>query len=308
MGQTHRRRRAVTPAVLPSTGRGAPSRARRRRPRRDSGRGPPGRRRTTSRPSARSGDGPRQPGTPCSPATPRRGDWAGGRGARGTPGRGGRRDGAPPRGRRSTRPGHRPQDRSRRGTPRVRGVGRDGDQAAGVLAGLGVGSMQEKGPGGPADQHTVSTAHRRLAVGDLLRHPDHLTPQQVLVPHRGGAHALRLQFERATGARLARKRGVDGEVHARIEEEGMDAGLRDPVRIAGHVRRSEASGDPAQVLPVDAIGREGPTDDGDDRHAAVAQPTVHVLSGAAHRGRPYRARAERPPGRLRADGPQSGGG
>ena len=107
---------------------------------------PRGRRRTTSRPSARSGDGLRLPGTPCSPTTRRRGDWAGGTGARGTPGRGGRRGGAPPRGRRSTRPGHRPLDRSRPGTPRVRGVGRDGDQAAGSAPGSESGRCRRKVP------------------------------------------------------------------------------------------------------------------------------------------------------------------
>ena len=74
----------------------------------------------------------------------------------------------------------------------------------------------------------------------------------------------------------------------------MDTGLRDPVRIAGHVRRGEASGDPAQVLPVDAVGREGPADDGDDRHPSVAQPTVHVLSGAAHRGQTISGRRRAP--------------
>ena len=102
--------------------------------------------------------------------------------------------------------------------------------------------MQEKGPGGPADQHAVGVAHRRLAVGDLLRHADHLAPQDVLVALQGGPHALGLHLERAPGARLARERGVDGEVHARIEQEGVDAGLGDAVRVAGHVRRGEGPG------------------------------------------------------------------
>ena len=32
--------------------------------------------------------------------------------------------------------------------------------------------------------------------------------------------------------------GVDGEVHAGIEQEGVDAGLGDPVRVAGQVGRA----------------------------------------------------------------------
>ena len=63
----------------------------------------------------------------------------------------------------------------------------------------------------------------------------------------------------------------------------MDAGLGDPVGVAGEVGRREGPGDPAQVLAVDAVGREGATDEVDDRHAPVAQPAVHVLAGAAHR-------------------------
>ena len=54
--------------------------------------------------------------------------------------------------------------------------------------------------------------------------------------------------------------GVDGEVHARIEQEGVDAGLGDPVGVAGQVGRREGAGDPAQVLAVDAVGGEGAAD------------------------------------------------
>ena len=60
----------------------------------------------------------------------------------------------------------------------------------------------------------------------------------------------------------------------------MDPGLRDPVGIAGELLGSEGPGHPPEVLPVHAVGGEGAADQGDDRHAAVTQPAVHVL--AAH--------------------------
>ena len=62
---------------------------------------------------------------------------------------------------------------------------------------------------------------------------------------------------------------------------GVDAGLGDPVGVAGHVGGREGPDDPAEVLAVDAVGREGAADHVDDRHASVAQPAVHVLAGAA---------------------------
>ena len=57
----------------------------------------------------------------------------------------------------------------------------------------------------------------------------------------------------------------------------MDARLGDAVRIAGQFGRGERAPGPAQVLPVHSVGGEGAADQPDDRHAAVAQPAVHVL-------------------------------
>ena len=85
---------------------------------------------------------------------------------------------------------------------------------------------------------TVGVAHRRLAVGDLLGHAHDLAPQREGVALHGGAHALGLHLERAPGAGPAGQGGVDGEVHGGIEEEGVDAGLGDPVRVAGQVGRA----------------------------------------------------------------------
>ena len=48
-------------------------------------------------------------------------------------------------------------------------------------------------------------------------------------------------------------------------------------------------GDPAEVLPVDPVAGERTTDEADDRHAAVAQPAIHVLAVRPIGGRPYRA-------------------
>ena len=59
----------------------------------------------------------------------------------------------------------------------------------------------------------------------------------------------------------------------------MDARLGDPVGIAGQLGRGEGAPGPAQVLPVHPVGGERTTDQTDDRHAAVAQPAVHVLAG-----------------------------
>ena len=122
-----------------------------------------------------------------------------------------------------------------------------------------------------------------------------------------GRMRLGLHLEGAPGAVLAREGGVDGEVHAGIEEEGVDAGLGDPVGVAGQVGRGEGPGDPAEVLPVDAVAGEGPADQLDDRHAPVAQPAVHVL--AAPRARPYRAdRTGLAASRRTAQVVRSGGG
>ena len=59
---------------------------------------------------------------------------------------------------------------------------------------------------------------------------------------------------------------------------------------------TNAPGHPTQVLAVDAVGVEGAADGPDDRHAAVAEPAVHVLRVVAHacdasRDRPSRIRA-----------------
>ena len=47
---------------------------------------------------------------------------------------------------------------------------------------------------------------------------------------------------------------------AGIEQEGVDAGLGDPVRVAGQVGRRERAGHPAEVLAVDPVAGEGAAD------------------------------------------------
>src|SRR5580658_9294266 len=71
----------------------------------------------------------------------------------------------------------------------------------------------------------------------------------------------------------------------------MDAGLGDPVRIAGQVLGSEGPHHPAQVFPIDAVAGEGTPDQSDDGHPTVAEPAVQVL--APHGARPYRATRRR---------------
>ena len=146
---------------------------------------------------------PRARAIPCSPAGLRRA----GRGA-GTAGRGRRapvrgRGGGRPTGRRSRRrrlrPGHSRCDR-----PRSRDRGAVRVARAGAGGRVGLGSMQEKGPRGPADQRAVGVTHGRLAVGDLLGHAHDLAPQRERVALHGGAHAFGLHLERAPGAGLGR--------------------------------------------------------------------------------------------------------
>ena len=84
--------------------------------------------------------------------------------------------------------------------------------------------------------------------------------------------------------------GVDGEVHAGVEQQRVDPGLDDPVRVAGQVGGDERTFHPAQILALHAVGVEGASHGADDRHAAVAQPAVHVPAPFAGRPAPCRSR------------------
>ena len=67
------------------------------------------------------------------------------------------------------------------------------------------------------------------------------------------------------------------------------AGLDDPAGVAGQLGGAERALHPAQVLAVDPVGLERRPDLADQRHAAVAQPAIHVAArpglpgGVGHR-------------------------
>lgn len=57
----------------------------------------------------------------------------------------------------------------------------------------------------------------------------------------------------------------------------MDAGLYGTVWIAGEFEWHEAARHPAQIFAVDPVGVKGAPDRGNDAHAPVPEPAVHVL-------------------------------
>ena len=183
-----------------STARGPRGRTGCRSSLRDGRRGRAGRTGRACAPSRRSAVGPRPPAIPCTRAGPCREGSAAGRGARRWAPRQAEAAGDHPAGETDAAVGRRgtaadvAHPGARVGHPvRVRRRVRS-------RAGVGVGSMQEKGPRGPADQHPVGVAHRRLPVGDLLGHPRHVAAQQIDAALHSRAHALRLHLERAPGA------------------------------------------------------------------------------------------------------------
>ena len=100
----------------------------------------------------------------------------------------------------------------------------------------GIRPMQEERPRRPADESPAPVADGRLAVGHLPGHADHLAPHGRSRPERGRAHGLRLHLEGAPGPVTPGEGGVDGEVHGRVEDQGVDAGLDDAVGVAGQRR------------------------------------------------------------------------
>ncbi len=145
-------------------------------------------------------------------------------------------------------------------------------------SGSGVGRCRRKVPVARLIELAVGVAHAGLAVGHLLGHAHHLAAEGVRLALERRTHAFGLHLERAPGAGLARESGVDGEVHGGIEKEGVDPGLVTPWGLQARSVGDEGAGHPAEVLAVHAVAGEGAADQLDDRHAAVAQPAVHVLA------------------------------
>ena len=110
----------------------------------------------------------------------------------------------------------------------------------------------------------------RFGKGDLLRLAHDGAPDGKPLPGRRRPHRLRLQLERGAGAVLARQARVHGEIHGGVEHDGMDAGLDDPVRIAGErLRFPGGARPPGPVVVLDPVVLERDADRREYWHPTV---------------------------------------
>ena len=121
-----------------------------------------------------------------------------------------------------------------------------------------------------------------LAVGDLATNSGDFPAERVLLPALGSAHELRLHFNSGLRAILMIQGRIDGEINDGVEQDGLHAALNTAVRVAGELRRVELALSPSEIFTVDSVGGDFRPDGINNGHSAIAEPSVHVLSGVAH--------------------------
>ena len=138
-------------------------------------------------------------------------------------------------------------------------------------------ALKQKRPSGTTHQFSLSGCHDGLGEANVSRESyDVATKCVVLAQHRR-AEEFGRHLDRGLRSITPTQRGVDRKVHRRVQQEGVHTRLDAAVWIAGQLTRQKVTTDPTEVLAVDAVVLEGPTDGTDEGHPAVTQPTRHVF-------------------------------